>query len=462
MYGNLSLRLRKRLKTNRTIILTIHRKRDIHQIISIFGGMRKLFTVILPMIVFLPILALATGYALAAPTDNITTSESNVSTPPTMSIIEGTTITGQQTETSADNTTTNDDAASSTSNQTGSNIIPTPLLDIAPSQRIALAFSISFGATLIIILVARRLIRYAKRSHPNIKTGFWDIIREQDWYPSLAIFQFLVWTFVIIFAFLGIYLFRIFGGVLEAPPSVPTNILALMGISVGVPIVSGGISRIRYFSSATTVKEPPTPLPPLSTMLEENNKPALTRFQMFGWTWIGTLIYIVILFSTVGTTLTDIVVDASTCQALQPNEAENSQLRRDKSLTCLTLPDIDPTLVVLMGLSQGAYLGGKIITTPTMTIDKVALAKKDTNKYVLSIFGINFGSNPDTVWVDDTQIRGDDLLVWEDSRIDASFTKPLQQGQTFKVRIAKGSLTAEKIYELGANHELKEVKVAKT
>jgi hypothetical protein len=192
-----------------------------------------------------------------------------------------------------------------------------------------------------------------------------------------------------------------------------------MGISVAVPIVSSGVSRIKYFSSTVTaVKEPPTPLPPLSTMLEENNKPALTRFQMFGWTWIGIMIYIGILFSTVGTI----------------------------SLTQLTLPDIDPTLVVLMGLSQGAYLGGKIITTPTMKIDKVVLAKKDANEYILSIFGNNFGLNKDTVWFDNTQIRGDKLLVWDDSRIDASFTKTLEEGNNYKVRVAKGSLIEEKMY----------------
>jgi hypothetical protein len=230
-----------------------------------------------------------------------------------------------------------------------------------------------------------------------------------------------------------------------------------MGISVAVPIVSGGISRIKYFSSTVTaVKEPPTPLPPLSTMLEENNKPALTRFQMFGWTWIGIMIYIGILFSTVGTTLMDIE-DARTCQALQPNQAEFGQLHCDKPLTDLTLPDIDPTLDILMGLSQGAYLGGKIITTPTMKIDKVVLAKKDANEYVLSIFGNNFGSNKDTVWFDNTQIRQEKLLVWDDSRIDASFTATLEQGNNYKVRVAKGSLIEERIYTY-RNNELTEVR----
>jgi hypothetical protein len=265
----------------------------------------------------------------------------------------------------------------------------------------------------------------------------------------------LVWTFIITFAFLGIYLVRIFGGVLEAPSSIPTNILALMGISVAVPIVSGGISRIRYFGSTITAaaKEPPDPLPPLSTMLEENNKPALTRFQMFGWTWIGILIYLGILFSTVGTTLMDIE-HARTCQTLQPNEAEFSQLHCDKPLTGLTLPDIDPTLVILMGLSQGAYLGGKIITTPTMKIDKVVLAKKDTIEYVLSIFGNSFGSNKDTVWFDDIQIRGDKLIAWDDARIDASLgVLNLVQNTSHRVRVAKGSLVEEKTYTY-RNNEL--------
>jgi hypothetical protein len=350
-----------------------------------------------------------------------------------------------------------DNSSSSSNITTTTTAIPAPLIDISPSQRIALAFVISFITILLITFVVSIIVRYARRSHPNIKTGFWDIIREGDWYPSLAIFQFLVWTFVITFAFLGIYLVRIFGGVLEAPPSIPTNILALMGISVAVPIVSGGISRIKYFSSTVTaVKEPPSPLPPLSTMLEENNKPALTRFQMFGWTWIGILIYLGILFSTVGTTLMDIQ-DARTCQTLQPNEAQFSELHCDKPLTGLTLPDIDPTLVILMGLSQGAYLGGKIITVPTMKIDKVVLAKKDSNEYVLSIFGNNFGSNKDTVWFDNTQIRENKLLVWEDSRIDASFTATLQEGNNYKVRVARGSLTEEKMYTY-RNNELTEVR----
>jgi ABC-type lipopolysaccharide export system ATPase subunit len=36
----------------------------------------------------------------------------------------------------------------------------------------------------------------------------------------------------------------------------------------------------------------------------------------------------------------------------------------------LSLPDIDPTLVVLMGLSQGGYIGGKLVTSTGMQIQR--------------------------------------------------------------------------------------------
>jgi hypothetical protein len=57
---------------------------------------------------------------------------------------------------------------------------------------------------------------------------------------------------------------------------------------------------------------------------------------MFLWTWIGIGLYIVVLFSTV----------FSPATLADPN--------------LLELPDIDPTLVILMGLSQGAFIGGKL------------------------------------------------------------------------------------------------------
>ena len=162
-----------------------------------------------------------------------------------------------------------------------------------------------------------------------------DIIRDDDWYPSLALFQFLTWTCIIAFLYLGVYLTRVFGGVFGVLPTMPSNLLVLMGISVAVPVISGGISTVQYTTEAP--KECPSQPPSFSTMLEEGNKPTLTKFQMFVWTWIGVLIYFTVFLA--------MLTRPGALQAVQN----------------LYLPDIDPILVVLMGLSQGAYIGGKLV-----------------------------------------------------------------------------------------------------
>jgi hypothetical protein len=92
----------------------------------------------------------------------------------------------------------------------------------------------------------------------------------------------------------------------------------------------------------------------LSAMLDENDKPTLSRFQMFAWTWIS--IYLLTVVSEV---------------PKYYGQVQN-----------LVLPTIDPTLVVLMGLSQVAFLGGKS-TVPLSATDNdkqsppAALGKAD-------------------------------------------------------------------------------------
>lgn len=236
------------------------------------------------------------------------------------------------------------------------------------------------------------------------------------WYPSLAVFQFLLWTFIIAFAFLGIYLTRIFAGDVDTIPTISPSILQLMGISVGVPIISGSISTIKYATSK--VQKVPVPLPPYSTMLEEEGKPSLTRFQMFAWTWIGISIYLFLLFSSVGLKLNDI--------------------------GSLKLPDIDPNLVILMGLSQGAYVGGKIIAKQSIYIEKVILSQDKDGNNILSIFGNAFGTTKDTVWFDGVQIKDDGIPSWTDDRIDVK-VQPVATAK-HNIGVSRGSMLQQKVY----------------
>ena len=198
-----------------------------------------------------------------------------------------------------------------------------------------IAYLLSILVISVIVVISSKIIH----TKPDPR-GFLEIIRDQDGYPSLSLFQFYLWTIVISFGFLSIYLIRIFEGV-HAPPieELPANILALMGISTMVPIV-------RHKMLSTNPLENKKNREKFSSILQDKKgKPTLSKFQMFTWTIISIIIYLAILFSTV-----------SDISDPDVSDFEQEQCKNNKYF-CLTFPDIDPSLIVLMGLSQTAYLG---------------------------------------------------------------------------------------------------------
>jgi hypothetical protein len=292
----------------------------------------------------------------------------------------------------------------------------------SPGTRVGLALATSFVSVLLVFVVANRIITrkksFVKRTTGDVK--FADIIRADDGYPALSIFQFLLWTFIILFVFLTIYLIRIFGGVFDPPQaSLPINILALMGISVAVPATSYVISAYRYKSAEQKEKSRMEKKPAFSTMLTEDNRPTLSRFQMFAWTWISIAIYLAVFF-----------LDVSIIS--RPVE----QLR---------LPDIDPTLVILMGLSQAAYLGGKIASKITLEVTKVNPTEPKLGQ-IMSIFG-TFSDKTigGIVWLNGRALQStskNEVLSWSADRIDIRVPSDLEPGQ-YKIEIAAGGALVE-------------------
>jgi hypothetical protein len=273
----------------------------------------------------------------------------------------------------------------------------------------SLAFVLSFIIVAVVIFAAHRIIRKTKDTHLT------DIIRDDDWYPSLALFQFVMWTSLIAFLYLGIYLTRAFGGVTAFPPSIPTNILTLLGISVGVPIVSGGVSSIKYTTDTPKQRPPDKDLKPFSSMLEENDKPTLTRFQMFIWTWIGVIIYLALFLA--------MITGPGALQAVQN----------------LSLPDIDPTLVALMGLSQAGYIGGKAVASLAVEVTSISPSQGKAGQSI-SLLGSGFGSKASegAVWFDDTHVLGSSVDNWTNSRIDLKVPAGLA-ARSYQVQVAVGS-----------------------
>jgi len=192
-------------------------------------------------------------------------------------------------------------------------------------------------AFLISIIILGIIGITVKLIHIGIKRSFVEIIKDREGFPSLSLFQFLLWTTVISFGFLSIYLIRIMNGVYFPPlEEIPTGILALMGISTAIPI-----ARSKMISANI---EPKTEHKLSSILQDKEGRPILAKFQMFIWTWIAIMIYLVILFSSVS-------------EIGEPDyEVENIECEENK-YSCLAFPDIDPSLVVLMGLNQTAYLG---------------------------------------------------------------------------------------------------------
>ena len=165
---------------------------------------------------------------------------------------------------------------------------------------------IMFGALFAIIIGI--IITFVMRYILHKTSGkFSDIIRGRDMDPSLSLFQFLVWTWVVIFSFVFIYSIKILAGDYNlAGSSIPYNLLVLMGISTVVPIASTVISKAYYDRDLTEEQKvadywatkndeelnEERKKNPIGNMLKENKKPTLGRYQFFAWTFIGIFLYL--------------------------------------------------------------------------------------------------------------------------------------------------------------------------
>ncbi|MCG2769938.1 MAG: hypothetical protein L6435_16410 [Anaerolineae bacterium] len=178
---------------------------------------------------------------------------------------------------------------------------------------------------------------------------------------SLSRFQMYIWTFVTIGAYVTVVVGR------REFVDIPSSVLVLMGISQATFLGAKFIAGEQHARRETTGQGAPAPAtaprkrvvsklepawrPSLLdlvegsemisvgeeqvngntvALLEERTVPNLAKFQMFAWTLVLIVLYGYALFVHKG----------------------------------LTMPDIPPQLLGLMGISQSAYLGRKL-TSPT-------------------------------------------------------------------------------------------------
>jgi hypothetical protein len=189
----------------------------------------------------------------------------------------------------------------------------------------------------------------------------WALVMGEDGLRSTSKFQMLVWTAAVVFAFLAIYFIRFINGSQELP-TVPTHLLIAMGISVATAVSAKSIAvtsqaksdaataaaNIAVAAAATAgvqvVTPSSAPTPDQSGILaDDSGSPDLGKVQLVLWTLIAVGVFL--------SQVVDLLHYPGHCPpgANSPCTVGN-----------MGLPDISQTLMILMGLGHGAYIGKKI------------------------------------------------------------------------------------------------------
>jgi len=187
------------------------------------------------------------------------------------------------------------------------------------------------------LLVMWVVLYIATKKHP------WALVIGEDGRPSTSKFQMLVWTAAVVFGFLAIYQIRFSNGYCQELPGVPTNLLIAMGISVATAVSAKSIAVKSAASAAAAPPDPQAPPSKSGIFSDDTGSPDLGKFQLVLWTLIAVGVFLSEVFA---------IMQHPSCPPFDPKVGA--------AACTLSLPDIGQTLMILMGLGNGAYIGKKI------------------------------------------------------------------------------------------------------
>jgi hypothetical protein len=210
----------------------------------------------------------------------------------------------------------------------------------------------------------------------------------QDDRASASKFQFFLWTVVVVFSYVVLYSAKASHGDWGVFDNVPPNLLILMGVSTGSMVLSKGIMSIKTTQGSAQISKPEeenkvaatpavAPAPAAENkkkyfgtfkfkylVFDDDGYPALNQMQMIAWTFISIVIYLVL-----------VVRQTSFSNGVY------------------VLPNVDESLLVLMGISQGAYLGKKLVTTSTPILKNFENGDTCNAGDTVKLNGDNMGSD---------------------------------------------------------------------
>jgi hypothetical protein len=243
----------------------------------------------------------------------------------------------------------------------------------------------------------------------------WNPLRlviGEDGRASSSKFQFFLWTCMIIFGYVAIYSVKAMNGDSSAFSKIPPNLLILMGVSTvsvvgakaitGVQATQGTVKTTQKPDSSKSdngkkklpVEKRNSSFNFIYLVCDDDGTPALDKIQMIAWTFISLIIYLILIIQ-------------------QVNSKGPYQL-----------PNVDDTLLILMGISQGAYLGKKLTNSTTPSLLKLDRNTAQVGEEV-TLTGQNFGDGQGGGYVKLTDTENNNIYyasVVQDKWQDGSIT----------------------------------------
>lgn len=243
------------------------------------------------------------------------------------------------------------------------------------------------------------------------------VVIGKDKRPSTSKLQFFLWTIVVLFTAIVFCSVKLQKDMLLWNGNIPSNLLLAMGFSIITATAAKGITtsyintgqlnkpeansssgasidKSNNMGAGMKTGEPRTGSWD-AVFKDDDGYPDLSKMQMLAWTFIAIGIYLVTVLKVVR-------------MIVAPNAVDPGSIG---------FPDIDPALMVLMGLGQGAYLGKKLVTTTTPRLSGLSESSGKANTPV-EIRGASFGTRDGgEVTIDSKPIDSSLVTDWNDTSV---------------------------------------------
>jgi hypothetical protein len=192
--------------------------------------------------------------------------------------------------------------------------------------------SVSYGWKWLAVLIGFAVLAllWAFLALTNRQTGWkiWKLVEGEDGVSSTSKFQWSVWLVVVLFAYTVLWVLRARSGNYSAITVIPANLMAVLGLSTGTAVAAKAIKTAQVKSRQVTGAQNAQG----GILQDDSGVPALSKIQMIGFTFISVGIFL-----------------ATLIHQIHSNPVQTG------------LPNIDSSLLALMGISQGGYLGTKLV-----------------------------------------------------------------------------------------------------